>query len=135
MTYIDLGTYTFTTAADYTGFNPGNLTSVLDPSAIRVANYELYRLLINTSGVPGPAQLPSIVQAAAPVIGTSATALNISFGKDTTAGNLIVAAVGSLSDTGEDPAVTGIKLGGSADNWGAIVARSEERRVGKECSS
>jgi hypothetical protein len=121
VTYVDLGKYTFTTAADYTGFNPGNLTSVLDPAAIRVADYELYRLLINTSGVPSPGQLPAVVQAATPVIGASATTLDINFAQDTTKGNLIVAGVSSVSATGNNPAVLEITLGGSADNWGQVV--------------
>lgn len=125
MAYTDLGKYTFTTAADYTGFNPGNLTSVLDPAAIRVPNYELYRLLINTSGVPSPATVPQVVQVAPFSRGTSLSALDITFPNATTKGNLVVVGYGGVVATGTDPQITGITLGGSADNWGDVVSVDE----------
>jgi hypothetical protein len=124
MSYTDLGKYTFTTAADYTGFNPGNLTSVLDPAAIRIPNYELYRLLINTSAVPNPAALPSIVQVTPIVAGSSLTALDLTFPAAVTEGNLVVAGYGATAVT-TDPHVSGIELGGSADHWGKITAHDQ----------
>lgn len=122
MTYVDLGQYTFTTGQDLTGFNVGNLTSILDPAAIRIPNYELYRLLINTSAVPAPSGLPAVVQVSPFAAGASATVLDISFASPTTPGNTIIAGVGSTSVGGTDPAVSGITLGASADNWGAVVS-------------
>jgi hypothetical protein len=119
--YEDLGKYTFTTAKDYTGFNVGNLTSILDLSAIKVPNFELYRLLINTSAIPPPAGLPAVVQVSPFATGASATALNITFPKATTAGNLIVAGVMANSFAGNDPAPSGLTLGGSADNWAQVA--------------
>jgi hypothetical protein len=122
MTYVDLGKYTFTTGMDITGFNVGNLTSVLDPAAIRVPNYELYRLLINTSAVPPPSGLPSVVQTSPFAVGSSATLLDINFTKNVTAGNTVVAAFATESIGGNDPGPTGITLGGSADHWGSIIS-------------
>lgn len=121
MTYVDLGQYTFTTGADYTGFNVGNLTSILDPAAIRIPNYELYRLLINTSAVPGPGQVPAIVQSAMSAPGASLTALDLTFPQPVTLGNQLSVGVITAA-SGNIPTPTAMTIGGSADSFFSLAA-------------
>lgn len=118
MAYVDLGKYQFDTAADYTGLNAGNLTSILQTSAIRIPYFEMYRLMINTSQVPPIAALPSLVQQTPLHGAASGTALALTFPKATTHGNLVVVAVGGVS-TGNNPVSSAVTLGGSADNFSA----------------
>jgi hypothetical protein len=121
--YSDLGKYTFTTAADYTGLNAGNLTSILALTSLRIPYFEMYRLLINTSTVPPVASLPAIVQQTPLIVGTSLTSLALTFPAATTVGNTVAAAVGAYA-SGVNPAVTAVTLGGSADHWGAAASQT-----------
>lgn len=121
MSYVDLNKYGFTTAADYTGLNNGNLTSILSLSTIRVPYFELYRLMINTSAVPSAGGLPAIVQKTSLFTGSSLTSLTGAFPAAVTKGNLVVVAAGTLcSVDGPNPAVTAVTLGAAADHFGAV---------------
>jgi len=121
MAYTDLGKYQFTTSADYTGLNSGNLTSVLALTSLRIPYFEMYRLLINTSSIPPIAGLPAVVQTSPVAVGGSLTTLAITFAKATTLGNTIAVGVASGS-TATDPAVTAMTLGGAADHFGSILS-------------
>jgi hypothetical protein len=123
VSYVDLGKYQFTTSADYTGFNPGNLTSVLSLGALRVPYFELYRLVIDTSQLPGSSSLPKIVQQTPILSGSSLTALSGSFPAAVTPGNTVAVGLATLAITsGANPAPSGMTLGGSADHFGQVVA-------------
>jgi hypothetical protein len=119
--YQDLGRYSFVTGTDTTGLNPGNISSVLNTSNIRVPYFEMYRLLLNTSSLPNTAQVPNVVQTAT-ASGTSPTTLNITFAKATTIGNTIVVVTGSSSKggAGTNPRVSAVTLGASADHFGVV---------------
>lgn len=122
MSYVDLNKYGFTTAADYSGLNPGNLTSVLSLSTIRVPYFELYRLMINTSAIPSAGNLPSIVQQTPLFNGSSLTSLTGAFPAAVTKGNLVVVGVSLLDSVdGANGAVSAMTLGASADNFGRVV--------------
>ena len=123
MTYIDLGTFQFTTGQDYTGLNTGNLSSVFDTNVINVPYFEIYRLVIDTSSLPATSALPAVVQTTGLVHGTSLTTLNMSFSKATTAGNTIVVGWSALA-AATNPALSGITLGGAADNFAAAVTQA-----------
>lgn len=120
MTYIDLGKYTFSTGPDLTGLNTGNLTSVLNLSTVRVPNFEMYRLVIDTSRLPDSAQLPSVVQTSAVAAGSSLTTLSIVFPQTTTAGNTLVVTLGTVGSSAS-PTASGMTIGGVADHFGQVV--------------
>lgn len=124
MTYIDLGTFQFTTGQDYSGLNTGNLTSVLDMNQIRVPYFEIYRLVIDTSSLPATSALPSVVQTTGLVTGTSLTTLNLTLPKAATKGNTIVVAWGASTAT-TFPTISGVTIGGVADNFGAAVTNTD----------
>lgn len=116
--YRNLGQYQLTTAADLTGLNVGNLTSYIDTSSIKMAKFELYRLVINVSNVPNISNVPKVVQVTRNQ-GTGTT-LTLTFGKPTTVGNAIIVvsnntgnAVGFLSS---------VTIAGVADNFGVVAA-------------
>lgn len=60
---------------------------------------------------------PSLVQSKS-ATGTSGTSLTVTLTSNTTAGNCLVVTIGTLENT-DNPTVSGITLGGSADNWAA----------------
>jgi hypothetical protein len=123
MSYVDLGKYQFTTSPDYSGFNPGNLTSVLSLGALRVAYFELYRLTIDTSKIPASGGLPAIVQVTPVFSGASLTALSGAFPKPVTKGNTVAVGIATLAAlTGANPAPTGVTLGANADHFGSVVS-------------
>lgn len=124
----DLGRYEFTTGADYTGFNPGNVTSILDTRSITVPYFECYRLVIDTSGLPST--LPQLVQSTSGYTTTSLTNLNLTFPAATTLGNTLVCGVG-LNSTGTTPSVSGMTIGGVADHWGAVAAAAATSGTGQ----
>lgn len=117
MTYIDLGKHLFTTTPDQSGFNAGNMTSVLDTSTVNVPYFEVYRMMFNIASIP--AALPAVQQVASNQ-GTSATTLNINFAGNTVKNNLIVVSVGTVSGTGTNPAVSAVTLGAAADHFGSV---------------
>lgn len=122
MSYVDLNKYGFTTAADYSGLNPGNLTSVLSLSTIRVPYFELYRLMVNTSAIPSAGNLPSIVQQTPVFNGSSLTSLTGAFPKAVTKGNLVVVGVSLLDSVdGANGSVSAVTLGANADHFGQAV--------------
>lgn len=113
--YQILGQYSFTTAGDQTGLNPGNLTSVLDTSSIKMSKFEMYRLVLGIS----TAQLGTfIVQSARAQVTDTSTVVNVSFPSPTTLGNTIVVLIACGSNSA--PTVTSVTIGGAADNFGAI---------------
>jgi hypothetical protein len=115
-TYVDMGKYQFVTGPDQTGYNPGNMTSVFDTSSVSLSNFEIYRMMFNIAGIP--AGLPDVVQSVeAP--GTSNTALTITMPVAVTKGNMVVVCVGTFGDT-LNPLVTGVTIGGVADNFGNV---------------
>jgi hypothetical protein len=113
VSYIDLGPYKFTTAGDTTGLNPGNLTSMLDTGIIKMAKFELYRLVI---GVSNLGLGPIVVQTALGKADSASTPLDISFTNPTTPGNAIIVACA----TNQGGVPSGITIGGQADNFGAV---------------
>jgi hypothetical protein len=123
MTYVDLGTFQFTTGQDYTGLNTGNLTSVFDTNVINVPFFEIYRLVIDTSTLPASTALPAVVQTTGLVHGTSLTTLNLTLPQATKAGNTVVVAWGALA-ANTNPAISGITLGGAADNFAAVLTQA-----------
>jgi hypothetical protein len=60
---------------------------------------------------------PTLVQSAS-ATGTSATTLTVTLGSSTTAGNCLVVCIGTQEST-SNPTVSGITLGGGADNFAA----------------
>lgn len=125
MSYVNLGKYNFMTGPDYTGLNTGNLTSILSLATIRVPYFEMYRMLVNTSSIPGTgggggsAPLPSVVQTTS-AHGTSTSTLGLTFSKNTTAGNTIVVVLMAYA-TSTNPTVSGITLNAAADNFGVVA--------------
>lgn len=121
MTYVDLGRYTAKTGADLTGQNIGNLTSVLDLSAIQVPYFEMYRLLISTSTIP--AGLPNVIQSTNAQQFSSLTTLNLTFAKPATVGSTIVMWTGANATT-TSPTQSAATIGGIADHFGNIAGAS-----------
>lgn len=120
--YSNLGQFAFTTAADQTGMNAGNITSVLDTGLFKAARFELYRLVIGAASIPSAGQTPMVVQTATGRA-ASLTTLNLTFPANTTAGNLIVVGVASWGDSA-NPVVSAVTLGGSADNFAVVPSTS-----------
>lgn len=128
MTYIDLGRYRFTTTPDRSGFNPGNMTSVLDTGPIiQISYFECYRIVLNTSQLQ--TTVPQLVQSASRHIDTSLTTLVVTLPKATTPGNTIVVATQSLA-TGATPSPVSATLGASADHFGLISATTSNGNQG-----
>lgn len=116
--YQYLGQYDFTTASDPTGFNPGNISSTFDTGILKPAKFELYRMVIGVPSIPSSGQTPMVVQTAEGSAG-SLTTLNLTFGKTTTKGNLIVVGVAGWGDS-FNPVVSAVTIGGAADNFAVV---------------
>ena len=123
--YQDLGQYQFITSGDTTGLNVGNLTSTLDTSSIKMAKFEMYRLVIGVSAVPSIADIPVVVQSTRNQITVDATSLTLTFSNATRVGNTIVVCIGEGASS---DAVSGVTLGGSADNFGVVSAATASSR-------
>ena len=132
MTYVDLGQYTAKTGKDLTGQNIGNITSVLNLSAIQVPYFECYRLLISTPLVPGT--LPAIVQTTSGSTLSSFATLNLTFAKPTTVGNTIVVVTGSNA-SGTIPSQSACTIGGAADHFGNIAGATNNGGGGENAST
>lgn len=120
--YVDLGQYNFTTAADQTGMNPGNITSTFDTGVMKPAKFEMYRLAIGVPSIPSAGQTPMIVQATSGRA-ASLTTLALTFPATTTKGNLILVGVTGWGDS-VNPVVSAVTIGGSADNFAAVAGTS-----------
>jgi hypothetical protein len=120
--YKNLGQFNFTTAPDQSGLNAGNMTSTFDTGTFKPAVFELYRLVIGVASIPSAGQTPMVVQVAEGWAG-SLTTLDLTFPATTTKGNLIVVGVAGWGDT-DNPAVSGVTIGGSADNFAVVPSTS-----------
>jgi hypothetical protein len=120
--YQNLGQFNFTTAPDQTGLNPGNMTSTFDTGQFKPSKLELYRLVVGVPSLPSSGNTPMVVQLAGDDI-NSLTTCTVTLPKATTKGNLVVVAVATWANTA-NPTVSGVTLGGSADNFASVVSET-----------